>query len=627
MYLSSNVQISTDDLQEMASWTEAEANGFRTRTQWKRLGKGCKGKAAAAIQYHGHPCRLYHADQTTTLTEKTKALEALLDRFATRDDLLVWKPHKSSGGYKSHDWVTTWSEHMPDQWKPRSFIRQGWNLERCYEEGIVVHRDRHHTAQAFSIRGPMDDPHRPAMTDVLVIDLDCHTTNATVVAAHLQLVQVVIAALPRLLQKLYGGSVFFQYRTPEPSGLQIWVVLKNRLQRKWLHHTTRKFLLGLEKQQPGLNTLLADHNLPTLDSIEILPTENQQVTIPGSYGKAVFTTKELRPVKGWFDVVGLEKHIAAYESAGAILARYPALFREFSSLDAPKPKSVKKTTNLVETDPVKPHPILHLGSNKADGKRYWTDLKTLAINGVPEPDQLYGYIRPLAQALYFRDFARHPNKTALAESALLEWVINKSNGHISRGTSSLHNVIKHLVRNIEITTPRSIKDYYKSILLNDLLYPNSVQLISGYMASTLDEQPPLYCTYCKCELSQVEDDSAELPQVITDSIDQAARRLRKGKARERFTTWAEKFITHLYNNGKCTKSIGWKAINQMMATGKEITHRHTQDRYKALLVKAGVLESGWEKFIRRGAASAKYTLTTKAAEALRLQRKKKAMTA
>ena len=57
----------------------------------------------------------------------------------------------------------------------------------------------------------------------------------------------------------------------------------------------------------------------------------------------------------------------------------------------------------------------------------------MALEGVTTPDRLYeDYLQPLGQCLYFRDFAHEPDRQRLVEDELVDWVMAKNNGLVSR---------------------------------------------------------------------------------------------------------------------------------------------------------------------------------------------------
>lgn len=124
----------------------------------------------------------------------------------------------------------------------------------------------------------------------------------------------------------------------------------------------------------------------------------------------------------------------------------------------------------------------------------------------------------------------------------------------------------------------------------------------------------IYEIHCKCIVSQDESEQATfvddtpLPSSLLERVEAVAEEVRRGRVRDRFITWATRFINACFHNGKGNRSIPWQRINEMMDK-PTIKNRVTQDKYKALLVRAGLIKRGWQRYIRRNAASSKYEMT------------------
>ena len=386
---------------------------------------------------------LYHENQTTAFKPKTIAIGDLIDRFVVRTDIFGYQPHASHAD---------WRQMSNYRWDVRSLIRQGFNHRRCHDPGIRMGQV---LVQAFSVRSG-------EKTSFFVIDADCHNPTAAQVAAHLQLVEILQRKLPVLLQYLGGGSIFYQYRQIETSGIQIWVTLARQFNTEHLHATVRKFLRGLDA---GLDQRLRQVGLPGLDQIEIKPSETQQVSMPGCYGKTVFTDRELKLVDGWFDVIGLNDHIQNQGQVGDVFPRYKALLE--ANHDCPSALPESSTICPAGTNGASPTDrktvVLSLDSLRQDGRRYWTDLKKVAVEGVTTPDRLYeDYLQPLGQCLYFRDFAHEPDRMCLVEDELVNWVSAKHNGLVSRiqEADKLRQQCRTVAKTMEKTTCGQCKDYY-----------------------------------------------------------------------------------------------------------------------------------------------------------------------
>ena len=586
--------------QVFLSWDQATSAGYRTSKQWRKCGRGVKGRSFAMIYWRDRECKLYHESQTTQLTPRTMAKHRLLDRFVARDDVFGYQPHRTN----------EWRQMHGDVRDVKKRLSSGFNHRRCFDEGIRFGRIR---AQAFSIRCG-------ERASFVVIDLDNHHPSSGNIPAHLELVELVQAGLPGLNSEFGGGSYFSQYRQPDPTGIQFWVTIGWSMRTAVLHSAVRNFLLGLEAKSPGLNDRLRAVGLPDLGGIEIVPTQGKQVSMPGCLGKVVFTTQELRLIDGKFDVQALDTHISSENVTGNVLPRYRELM-EVCWGDLP-PAGGQVSSNVTEPACT----ILSMDSQISDGKRYWTDLKRIALDGVTTPDDLYGaYLQPLAQCLYFRDFVHEPDRERLVEEELFDWVIAKHNDLVSRirdgKIDDVRRQCRQVARTIEDKTCDTVKKYYRNILTNDLLYPHRTEKLYEIMRRNAGaKENTISLIYCKCSNSDRFErpfDETSLPAPISDSLSAVSENMRKGKVQDRFLTFARRFLNELVQKGEA--SISWQRINKMIGIG-EVNNRQTQGRYKKLLVQAGLIKSGWEKFARRGACSSKYRLTEWAFDEFRKER-------
>ena len=605
------------------SWDTAQAAGYRTRNQWRKLGKGVRERSLAYINWKGEQRKLYHESQTTKLTPKTIATNDLIDRFVVRDDIFGYQPHGSHGD---------WRQISDYRWDVRSLIRQGFNHRRCHDEGVRIGQV---LAQAFSIRCGNK-------TTFFAIDLDCHTPTAEQLAVHLQLVEILQRKLPILVQQLGGGSIFCQYRQLDASGIQFWVTLGRTFSTAWLHATVRDFLrnFGME-----LDQRLRAVGLPGLNQIEIKPTETQQISMPGCYGKTVFTDKELRLVDGWFDVIALSDHIQRNGQAGNVLPRYKALLEAGVDYRLPPPlrSGVRvglATARFAERNgsahptPSRLHDILSLESMQQDGSRYWTDLMRIAVEGVATPDRLYEeYLQPLAQCLYFRDFSHEANRQQLVEDELVRWVAAKHNGLVSRihDGGEIRRVCRVMVKNLERKTCQAVKDYYRSILANDLLYPHRVERMYDYMRSA-GKDNTIYWIYCKCGVSGIDHDENEakklnkpllddpLPSTIMAKLMDIATSkqpdkngkliaiMRKRRGEYPFVKFSRRLLNQIWTQGG-EANIHFLHLNKMLDMKADDEDRKVAVKYKNLLHQHGLIQGGWQRYIRRGTFSARYKLT------------------
>lgn len=616
----SNIQSqrnSESNLIHFQTWDAAHAAGYRTRRQWRiKCQRGVKGRSSARINWKSDTICLYHEAQTTTLRPRTLALENLLDRFVVRDDRFAYQPHRTC------DWKTEsiYCNH------PRNLIRQGFNHVRCHEQGIVLDKK---LVQGFSIF--CDE-----RTDFLAIDLDCHNPTPDAVDVHAELVRLVLDRLPVLLEELGGGSVFCQYRQIEAGGIQIWATFGWDINTRYLHAKARRLLLSLEKSSPGLNQRLQEVGLSILENIEILPTEKHAISMPGCYGKTVFTGEELKLKNGRFDVVALDTHIRNNVTCGDVMPRYRSLLEV--ALGSPlRPCGTQRAGRTESTNAANEMPVsLSIADSDDLGRRYWTDLKKKALMGVTAPDLLADeYLYPLGQCLFFRDFVHEPDRAMLVEEELFQWVMAKHNGLVSRiikeRNRDIRHQCRHVVRSLEKKTCPAIRRYYQEILLKDLIYPHRVEHLHQYMqAEATSNTTTLF--YCKCGVSgsHPEDLVANnqnepailddpLPETVYDKLLEIATAkkedkngrliatMRKKEGEYPFIKFARRFLNRIWQH-EGTENIHHRHLNRML--DQESDDRHMTLKYKKLLAHHGLIKGDWEKFIRRGTASSKYRMTS-----------------
>jgi hypothetical protein len=575
----------------------------------------------AYIEWKGNRLALYCQEQTTNPKPKTLALDSLLDRFVVRTDIFGYQPR---GNHND------WRQMVGYRWDVRSLMRQGFHHRRCHDQGIRLGKV---LAQAFSIRCG-------EKTSYFVLDVDCHNPNPGQIAAHLQSVEIVQQELPRLVECLGGGSSFCQYRQLDTSGIQFWVTLDQMLNTRWLHATVREFLAGLDAD---LDHRLRENGLPGLGEIEIKPTETQQISMPGCYAKTVFTERELKLVDGWFDVIALNDHIQAHRQAGDVFPRYKALLEANHDYRLPPPLRSGARAGFATAAPAKrvqpAHPTpsqlevtLSLEAMQDNGSRYWTDLKKVAVEGVTTADRLYAdYLQPLGQCLYFRDFAHESNRQQLVEDELVHWVMAKHNGHVSREITEVRRVCRAMVKTLEKKTCQTVKDYYRSILANDLLYPHRVERLYDYMRSGAapDKSNTIFCIYCKCGVSGIDDAEKEpqkpilddpLPPMILGKLMEIATAkqpdkngrliatMRKRKGEYPFVRFSRRLLNEIWAEGG-EANIHFLHLNTMLDLKPDDQDRKTAVKYKNLLQQHGLIKGGWQKFIRRGTFSSRYKLT------------------
>ncbi len=589
----------------------------------RKLGKGVRDRSPAFIEWKGDRRALYHQDQTTNPKPKTLAIACLIDRFVTRTDIFGYQP------YRTDDW----RQMSNYRWDVRSIIRQGFHHRRCHDQGIRIGDA---LAQAFSIRCG-------EKTSFFALDVDCHSPTAEQIAAHLQLVEILGRELPVLVQQLGGGSIFCQYRQVEASGIQFWATLGRMFDTRWLHATAREFLTGLDA---NLDHRLREVGLPGLGQIEVKPSQTQMVSMPGCYGKTVFIDRELKLIDGWSDAVSLNDYIQAHGQLGSVFPRYKALMEATYDYRFPPPlrSGVRvglATARLAQrVEPTRPTPRhLTMEALQEDGRRYWTALKNVAVAGVTTPDRLYeDYLQPLGQCLYFRDFAHNPDRQRLVEDELVQWVAAKNNGLVSRDIMEIRRVCRAMVKTLEKKTCRAVKDYYRNILANDLIYPHRIERLHHYMrtGAETDKANALFCIHCKCGFSRIEQDEndddnkaeerqkpllddplppnilAKLLEIATtkqaDKNGRLIATMRKRKGEYPFVRFSRRFLNEIWKQGG-EANIHFLHLNRMLDLKADDEDRKTALKFKILLRQHGLIQGGWQKFIRRGSFSSRYKLT------------------
>lgn len=556
----------------------------KSKTQWRREGRGLRADALPTSQriIHGKQVALYAEDQTTRHSPYTIARNYLIDLFVGYPDRFGFTEHRTDNvrTVMADDLVGSVSR----------VVERGFNYEAC-AKGI---RFGHRVAESFHVAAG-------EKTDWFVIDLDNHTPTIESTKAHLGLLEQLQAALPKL-DKLVGiKSTFFQYRQIEPTGIQLWVVLKRNWNRTRLHQLVHEFLIGFG---PELNRQLLDSGLAGLDSIEIQPTTHL-ISMVGCYGKEVFTTDRLRIKEKRFDCIGLYDHIRNGRRAGNVLPRYSALVyvREMES----RP--------VISTPIPAPH--------SADSPRLsWSDLKQIALNGVTQPDLLHDrFLEPLAQALLLREYFSHPAKEQLTYTALRDWIMQKHNNRVSRiqrGQEQLvERQIRSTIKGVLKKTPAGIAAHYEEMRSRDSRFPHRMELLVPLMQAKRNPGPLLEID-CKAGVSSstshtqvIASQPLPKPKALSKNIRNRIAAyckavVRKGTMASRLGRFMRLFIAEIGANGQ--KCINEGRLHQF--AGKKPGSDPTYLRaWKKHLVTAGIVKTGWHKFIVRNHQSSKYELT------------------
>ena len=568
--------------------TRCPAGRIQTKTQWRREGRGIRRDADPTrfLDWNGKKVGLYREKDTTQLRPYTVARNYLLDLFAGYPDTF--------GATSKEDGCIYRADPKKLQGGARGVIEGGFDYRRC-AAGIPMGK---YTAESFHVPAG-------ASTRFRVIDLDNHSPTRQSTEVHLELVQRLQERLPTLVRRIGARSSFWQYRGIEPTGIQLWLVTYGERPRQELDAQIRDFLLSLGDHD--LDMRLRSCGLAGLKNIEILPGE-KLVSMPGCYGKLVFTDHELKITDQRFDCESLYNHIRGSHQAGDVYGRYRelTLVRDFPfTAESPLSLSVSSAKVFTETQ-------VEFGTG------YWSKLKDTCLRGIDQPDQLYSlFLKPIAEALLFREFHDHQDKQELAFQTLKKWVLKKHNGLVSRiNDKDFHLVEKQIrstIKNILKKPNKKVLDYYARIRLNDLRFTNKKESLLPYMEG---EGLPFFLNNCKGVISEhrrteakpVEDclNPIGLPERVAERLQEyAATHIRPGRATERFMEFATRFIAEVGPDGE--SQINERTLLGM--TGKEADYEPaTLKRLKRHLVAAGILCVGWEKNVIRGLRSSRYRL-------------------
>ena len=568
--------------------TRCPAGRIQTKTQWRREGRGIRRDADPTrfLDWNGKKVGLYREKDTTQLRPYTVARNYLLDLFAGYPDTF--------GATSKEDGCIYRADPKKLQGGARGVIEGGFDYRRC-AAGIPMGK---YTAESFHVPAG-------ASTRFRVIDLDNHSPTRQSTEVHLELVQRLQERLPTLVRRIGARSSFWQYRGIEPTGIQLWLVTYGERPRQELDAQIRDFLLSLGDHD--LDMRLRSCGLAGLKNIEILPGE-KLVSMPGCYGKLVFTDHELKITDQRFDCESLYNHIRGARQAGDVYGRYRelTLVRDFP-FTAESPLSLPVSSAKVFTD-----------TQVEFGTGYWSKLKDTCLRGIDQPDQLYSlFLKPIAEALLFREFHDHQDKQELAFQTLKKWVLKKHNGLVSRiNDKDFHLVEKQIrstIKNILKKPNKKVLDYYARIRLNDLRFSNKKESLLPYIEG---EGLPFFLNNCKGVISEhrrteakpVEDclNPIGVPERVAERLQEyAATHIRAGRATERFMEFATRFIAEVGPDGE--SQINERTLLGM--TGKEADYEPaTLKRLKRHLVAAGILCVGWEKNVIRGLRSSRYRL-------------------
>ena len=562
--------------------TRSLAERVQTKSQWRQDGRGIKRDADPTrfVDWNGKKVALYCEKDTTQLRPYTVARNYLLDLFAGYPDTF--------GHTSKEDGCVYRADPKKMQGGARGVIEGGFNYGRC-AAGIPMGK---YTAESFHVPAG-------ASTRFRVIDLDNHSPTRHSTEVHLELVQRLQERLPTLVRRIGARSSFWQYRGIEPTGIQLWLVTYGERPRQELDAQIRDFLLSLGDHD--LDMRLRSCGLAGLKNIEILPGE-KLVSMPGCYGKLVFTDHELKITDQRFDCESLYNHIRGARQAGDVHGRYRelALVRDFP-FTAESPLSLPVSSAKVFTD-----------TQLEFGTGYWSKLKDTCLRGIYQPDQLYSlFLKPIAEALLFREFHDHKDKQELAFQTLKKWVLKKHNGLVSRiNDKDFHLVEKQIrstIKNILKKPNKKVLDYYARIRLNDLRFSNKKESLLPYIEG---EGLPFFLNNCKGCFSELggvrQQELSELPARVSERLQEYAEsHIRVGRATERFLEFARAFISKIGFDGE--RQINEQTLLRLV--GRQLgCDPSFLKKWKNHLVSAGILCDGWEKNVIRGLRSSRYRL-------------------
>ncbi len=556
-----------------------------TKTQWRQEGRGVRRNAepVKTIKCKDRFVDLYREDQTILFRPYTRSRNFLVDLFAGYPDTLGYRPKNENCIYRAD------RERLKGG--PRGALEAGFNYRRC-AAGIPIGK---YLAESFHVTAG-------DYTPFVVIDVDNHSPNRRTTEIHLELVERLQERLPQLAQRIHAKSSFWQYRCIEPTGIQLWLVTKGNRFRRNLHQDVREFLLTLDED--GLDARLRSSGLAGLADIEILPSA-KLISMPGCYGKLVFTDHELKIENQRFDCEALHRHIEDQKQAGNVHGRYRELvlvrdLPDQTEVQVPSQPAVFQNSTVFQNSSA-------TKSNVGNG--YWSKLKSICLHGIDQPDQLHGlFLNPVAQALLFREFHDQKDKKELTFQALKNWIFKKHNGLVSRINDGnfrlVENQIRSTIKNILKKPNKKILDYYARMRLNDSCFPNKKELLLPYMEANSNQFFLKDCKGCFSEQEKREagqgtrqQELSALPVLVSERLQQYAEtHLRGGRATGRFLGFARAFISEIGVGGE--RQINERTLLRL--AGREPgCDTSFLKKWKKHLVNAGILRKGWEKNIVR----------------------------
>lgn len=585
-------------MKSFTSWDAAGAEGFHARGYWRDMGYAVKKKETARAQMDKseslkRTIPLYQLDQVTELKEPQKSRRILIGRFLKRHEYFGMRDFQTG--------VVTQHHIDTVQKSPKELVYSTLLYKnRTCGVRTPFFWNSGKRAEGFDFRAG-------ETTHYVVLDLDNHHPTPESTQAHLLLLRKLIGLLPRLVKHVGKCRVFFDYRQDAPQGIHIWLFFKYRKLTQDLHERVRTFLIN--NADPKLDMLLRKNGLREIGSLEVLPTHGHCVRFFGTYDRRVFTTGELKPKNNSFDAESMLSYLNGNAEYGDPCQRYGELAIAGLGNDyIPNPSSSVITPRLLEVTSDRPK----------QEKNYFVYLVDACLNGVASADVLYGcYLRPLADALYFREFHDHPQRDQKVVETLMKWLELKHNGMVTRikdEKAALERGIRNIVRKMPKTSER-VREYWNSVVKRDLAHPDFRISLVDCMLTVLDRP----VTVTKESLSEVRrllngDEACVTPstlQINLPSTVEARLRDHLGRAgvasgvrTDRIVGFAERLIQEIGVLGY--RRIPALRINELAGLGKG--RRHSV-RYKELLVGAGILRDGWAKTLKVKVRSSQYRIT------------------
>jgi hypothetical protein len=260
-----------------------------------------------------------------------------------------------------------------------------------------------------------------------------------------------------------------------------------------------------------------------------------------------------------------------------------------------------------------------------------------ARTGLPCDDSLFVVVSQLARWLYFIEFFPLPEDQRMEriKRLLVHYALTKHNGFISRlAGGSEEQVVQHVSRAVDsgiangdlnfkgycaiMRQKRKEGQYRRVICLEGLLGGKEDQ-------STLSPLPLGF----KCGLSGTTNGEGNSDKPILDDplpptihaklMDLATAKhpdkngrlivaMRKRKGEYPLVRFSRRFLNEIWAQGG-TANIHFRHLNRMLDMKPDDEDRKLAFKYKNLLLRHGIIKPGWDKFIRRGACSSRYSFT------------------